>query len=86
MRKNELVVQVFAASKNDVKPINTAVDVETGLKTKYLSTHFILNDQVSDFKALLCKNNDISCHLTNIQMLMIELYKIKNELAPAIMD
>ena len=28
----------------------------------------------------------ISCHHRNIQMLMIELYKIKNELAPLIMD
>ena len=27
------------------------------------------------------KSNDISLHYRNIQMLMIELYKIKNELA-----
>ena len=46
----------------------------------------VLNDHVSDFEALLCKSNDISCHHRNIQMLMIELYKIKNELAPPIMD
>ena len=46
----------------------------------------VLNDHVGDFEALLRKNNDISCHHRNIQMLMIELYKIKNELAPPIMD
>ena len=46
----------------------------------------VLNDHVSDFEALLRKSNDISCHDRNIQMLMIELYRIKNELAPPIMD
>ena len=39
----------------------------------------VLNDHVSDFEALLRKSNDISCHDRNIQMLMIELYRIKNE-------
>ena len=46
----------------------------------------LLNDQVSDFEALLRKGNDVSCHHRNIQMLIIELYKIKNELAPSIMN
>ena len=46
----------------------------------------VLNDRVSDFGALLRKSNDISCHYRNIQMLMTELYKIKNELPPPIMD
>ena len=44
------------------------------------------NDHVSDFEALLHKSTDISCCHRNIQMLMIELYKIKNELAPPFMD
>ena len=46
----------------------------------------LLNDHVSDFEAILRKNNDVSCHHRNIQMFMIELYKIKNELAPPIID
>ena len=46
----------------------------------------VLYDHVSDFEALLCKSNDVSGHHRNIQMLMIELYKIKNELPPPIMD
>ena len=46
---------------------------------------FVFNDYVSDFEALLCKSNDISCHHRNTQMLMVELYKIKNEFAPPIM-
>ena len=44
------------------------------------------NDHVIDFEALLCKSNDISCYRRNIQMFMTEPYKIKNELAPPIMD
>ena len=46
----------------------------------------VLNDHVSDFEALLRKSNDISCHHRNIQMPLIELCKIKNELASPIMD
>ena len=46
----------------------------------------VLYDHVSDFDALLRKNDNISCHHRNIQMLMNELYIIKNELAPPIMD
>ena len=46
----------------------------------------VLNDHISDFEALLHKSNDVSSHHRNIQMLMIEHYKIKNELAPPIMD
>ena len=45
-----------------------------------------LNNHISDFEALLHKSNDISSHQKNIQMLMTELYKIKNELAPLTMD
>ena len=36
-RKNRLVAKVFAASKNGIKPIKTAVQVEADLKTKYLA-------------------------------------------------
>ena len=46
----------------------------------------VRNDHVRDFEVLLRKSSDISCHHRNIQMLMIQLYKIKNELAPSIMD
>ena len=46
----------------------------------------VLNDHVSDFEALLRKSSNIFCHYRNIQIHMIELYKIKNELAPPVMD
>ena len=46
----------------------------------------VLNDHISDFETLLHKSNDISIHHGNIQMLLIELYKMKNKLAPPIMD
>ena len=36
-RKNELVARAFATSENGVKPIKTAVDVESDFKTEYLA-------------------------------------------------
>ena len=46
----------------------------------------ILGDDLSDFESLLQNNRDICSHHKNIQSLMIETFKIKNELAPPIMD
>ena len=46
----------------------------------------ILSDDLSDFKSLLQNNRNIRSHHENIQSLMIEMFKTKNELAPPIMD
>ena len=45
-----------------------------------------LGDDLSDFESLLQNNKDICSHHKNIQRLMMEMSKIKNELAPPIMD
>ena len=46
----------------------------------------VLNDNISDFETMLLNMNDITIHHRNIQTLMIELFKIKYDLAPPIMD
>ena len=46
----------------------------------------ILNGHTSDFDTLLQSNNDTCNHHRNIQTLMVEIYKIKNNLNPPIMD
>ena len=46
----------------------------------------ILGDDVSDFESLLQINKAICNHYKNIQSLMIEIFKIKNELAHPVMD
>ena len=46
----------------------------------------VLNDHISDFETMLRNMNDITIHHRNIQTLMIELFKIKYDLAPPIMD
>ena len=45
----------------------------------------VLNDHFSDFETMLLNMNDITIHHRNIQTLMIELFKIKYDLAPPIM-
>ena len=50
------------------------------------SLRIILNDYSSGFDILLGNNNDICNHHRNIQALLIEVFKIKNELAPPIME
>ena len=46
----------------------------------------VLNDHFSDFDTMLLNMNDITIHHRNIETLMIELFKIKYDLAPPIMD
>ena len=46
----------------------------------------ILNDHTSDFDALLQNNNDTCNHHRNIQTIMIEIYKTKNNLNPPVMS
>ena len=46
----------------------------------------ILNHHTSDFDTLLQNNNDTCNNHRNIQTLMIEIYEMKNNLNPPIMD
>ena len=46
----------------------------------------ILNDHTSNTDTLLQNNNDTCNHHRNIQTLMAEIYKIKNNLNPPVMD
>ena len=45
----------------------------------------ILGDNLSEFESLLQSNKGICSHHKNIQSLMVEMFKVKNELAPPIM-
>ena len=53
-------------------------------KTFEWSLRLILNDHTSHFDTMLQNNNDICNHHRNIQTLMAEIYKIKNNLNPQI--
>ena len=46
----------------------------------------LLNDHFNDFESFLHNNKDICSHHRNIQSLVTEMFKIKNELPPPIMD
>ena len=50
------------------------------------SLRIIPNDYSRNFNILLENNNDISNHHRNIQALLIEVFKMKNELAPPTME
>ena len=44
------------------------------------------NDRPSTFEELLNKNNSVSIHHRNLQVLVTELYKVKSNMAPDILN
>ena len=50
------------------------------------SLRVVHHDEVSDFTSLLAINGEVTIHCRNTQVLMTEVFKIKNGLAPPIMD
>ena len=46
----------------------------------------IFNDQYSSFEELLEKNNSFTVHDFSIQSLSIEMFEVKNNIAPTIID
>ena len=54
-------------------------------KLRERSLRIILNDCSSNFIILLENNNDICNHHRNIQAVLIEVFKMKNGLAPPTM-
>ena len=43
-------------------------------------------DQITDFKSLLLNHNEVTIHQRNLQVLMTEIHKITNHIAPPIMS
>ena len=50
------------------------------------SLRIVNDDENSDFKSLLEMNNEVSIHHRNLQVLMTELYKIKQNISVPIME
>ena len=46
----------------------------------------VYRDTESSFDELLAKDNSVSVHQRNLQLLMIEIYKTKNNLNPSFME
>ena len=49
------------------------------------SLRMVYNDKQSSFEELLKKDGSVSIHIKNTQLLMIEMYKVKNNLAPVLL-
>ena len=55
-------------------------------KIQERSLRLITNDKTSTFEHLLQANNELTTHQRNLQMLMVEVFKIINDFAPPIME
>ena len=55
-------------------------------KIQKRSLRLIMNDKTSPFEHLLQANNEITTHQRNLQVLMVEVFKIINGFAPQIME
>ena len=55
-------------------------------KIQERSLRLITNDKTSTFEHLLQANNEITTHQRNLQVLMVEVFKIINGFAPPVME
>ena len=55
-------------------------------KTHERALQIVYRDTESSFDELLTKDNSVSVHQRNLQLLMIEIYKTKNSLNPSFME
>ena len=56
------------------------------IKIRERTLKIVLNDHISDFETIIWNINDITSDHRNIQTLLTELFQIKYDLAPPIMD
>ena len=54
-------------------------------KVHYKFLKMLYDDTTSTYNQLLIKYNEFTVHQRNIQKLMIEMYKVKNELGPSLL-
>ena len=54
-------------------------------KVQERALHITYINQLTDFKYVLLKHNEITIHQRNLRVLMNEIYKITNHIAPPIM-
>ena len=88
--KKELLFKSMVISQFSYSPLvwmfcsqnaNNPID-----KIQQRSLRLITNDKTSTFEHLLQENNEITTHQRNLQVLMVEVFKIINGFAPPIME
>lgn len=88
LEKKKMIMKAFISSQFGYSPLvwmthsrslNNSIN-----RIHERSLRIVYDDQISTFDELLDKDNSVSIHHRNIQNLAIELYKVKNDLAPEI--
>ena len=79
IKKSEMALQVhgLVCSRQSINLINKVH--EKGLRLTYI-------DETKDFQQILRQQNEITIYQRNLQVLMAEVYKIVNGIAPPIMN
>ena len=88
--KRRLIIKAFVTSQFDYCPLIWTFH-SRALNNKINSIHeralrITYSDRTSTFEELLNKDNSASIHHRNLQVLVIELYKVKSNMAPEILN
>ena len=88
--KRRLIIKAFVTSQFDYCPLIWMFH-SRALNNKINSIHeralrITYSDRTSTFEELLNKDNSASIHHRNLQVLVIELYKVKRNMAPEILN
>ena len=88
--KRRLIIKAFVTSQFDYCPLIWMFH-SRALNNKINSIHeralrITYSDRTSTFEELLNKDNSASIHHRNLQVLVTELYKVKSNMAPEILN
>ena len=88
--KRRIIMKAFVTSQFNYCPLVWMCHSRTlNNKINYLherALRIAYNDKVSTFQELLNQDKSVTIHIKNIQILATEIYKVKNGMAPAILN
>ena len=89
-KKRRIIISVYINSQFSYCPVIRVMHIRI-MNKKISRIHekafrIVYQDDTSTFEELLSKDNSIKIHMRNLQILATEMFKVKSEIAPPLLE
>ena len=89
-KKRRIIISVYINSQFSYCPVIRMMHIRI-MNKKISRIHekafrIVYQDDTSTFEELLSKDNSIKIHMRNLQILATEMFKVKSEIAPPLLE